>query len=272
MHPPQALPVCYKGISGKKKIPQIHEHDLLDFVPSPKNHNDHDTSTRNKRTKHFERFSIEGTELSNLNLSRYLFAVAVLILCLLILLWSRLHLSKTRMKLGEAQKSYEIALKENQRLELEINYILSPTSIDQQIKQNHLDPMFPSSTSIRQQSSKRTLHASIQEKPKSFVQSPKSPFPLIRTGQRSSKSSCAFQMKKIALRKSITSTYCETHQWYWDLGWDLLFLLTTRAGFLMLIPDDRLEDQTKSNWSSTRRSKDVAETSWIGIMKSWQQV
>ena len=90
-----------------------------------------------------ERFSIEGTELSNLNLSRYLFAVAVLILCLLILLWSRLHLSKTRMKLGEAQKSYEVALKENQRLELEINYILSPASIDQQIKQNHLDPNVP---------------------------------------------------------------------------------------------------------------------------------
>lgn len=90
-----------------------------------------------------ERFSIEGTELSKINLSRYFFAVSVLILCLLILLWSRLHLSKTRMKLGKAQQSYELALKENQRLELEINYILSPASIDQQIKQNHLDPNVP---------------------------------------------------------------------------------------------------------------------------------
>lgn len=88
-----------------------------------------------------QRFSIEGIELSNLR--RYIFAIFVLILCLIILLWSRLHLSKTRMKLGKAQKSYELALKENQRLELELNYILSPASIDQQIKQNQLDPNVP---------------------------------------------------------------------------------------------------------------------------------
>jgi hypothetical protein len=88
-----------------------------------------------------QRFSIEGIELSNLR--RYAFAIFVLIFCLIILLWSRLHLSKTRMKLGKAQKSYELALKENQRLELELNYILSPASIDQQIKQNQLDPNVP---------------------------------------------------------------------------------------------------------------------------------
>lgn len=93
------------------------------------------------KTSITQRFSIEGIELSNLR--RYLVAVIVFILCLIILLWSRIHLSKTRMKLGTAQQAYETALKENQRLELEINYILSPASIEQQIKQNDLDPNVP---------------------------------------------------------------------------------------------------------------------------------
>ena len=65
-----------------------------------------------------QRLSIEGIELNSLR--RYLFAMFVFILCLIVLLWSRLHLNKTRMKLGEAQKTYELALKENQRLELDL--------------------------------------------------------------------------------------------------------------------------------------------------------
>ena len=88
-----------------------------------------------------QRFSIEGIELRSLK--RYLVAIGVVILCLLLLLWSRIQLGKTRMKLSQAQQSYEIALKEHQRLELELNYILSPASIDQQIKKHNLDPNVP---------------------------------------------------------------------------------------------------------------------------------
>jgi len=99
-------------------------------------------STQKSTTKTLsQRLSIDGIELSNLR--RYAFAIAAIILCLIVLLWSRIHLSKTRMKLGKAQKSYEVALKENQRLELELNYILSPSSIEQQILQNNLDPNVP---------------------------------------------------------------------------------------------------------------------------------
>ena len=88
-----------------------------------------------------QRFSIEGIELSSLK--RYMVALGVVILCLLLLLWSRIQLGKTRMKLGKAQQSYEVALKEHQRLELELNYILSPASIDQQIEKHNLDPNVP---------------------------------------------------------------------------------------------------------------------------------
>ena len=99
------------------------------------------TSKETSKTSFSQRFAIEGIELSNLR--RYIVAIVVFIICLIILLWSRIHLSKTRLKLGKAQHFYELALKENQRLELEINYILSPASIDQQIKQNNLDPNVP---------------------------------------------------------------------------------------------------------------------------------
>ena len=98
------------------------------------------TPSINKKT-FSQRFSIEGIELSSLK--RYMIALSVLILCLLLLLWSRIQLGKPRMKLGKAQQSYEVALKEHQRLELELNYILSPASIDQQIQKHDLDPNVP---------------------------------------------------------------------------------------------------------------------------------
>ena len=50
---------------------------------------------------------------------------------------------KTWDALADAEASMSDMLFKIKRLELEINYILSPTSIDQQIKQNHLDPNVP---------------------------------------------------------------------------------------------------------------------------------
>ncbi|MEC7984090.1 MAG: hypothetical protein VX278_02930 [Myxococcota bacterium] len=82
--------------------------------------------------------SIEGIELSSLK--RYMVALFILIVCLIVLLWSRLQLSKTRMELGKAQNTYEEALREHQRLELELNLLLSPAAIEQQINQLGLDP------------------------------------------------------------------------------------------------------------------------------------
>ena len=82
--------------------------------------------------------SIEGIELSSLK--RYMVALFILILCLIILLWSRLQLSKTRMALGKSQNTYEEALREHQRLELELNLLLSPAAIEQQINELGLDP------------------------------------------------------------------------------------------------------------------------------------
>jgi len=80
---------------------------------------------------------LEGIELNNLN--RYLAAVLVVISCFLVLLWSRLELSETRVALGHAQTRYDNALKEKQRLELELNLLLSPAAIEQQVEDMGLD-------------------------------------------------------------------------------------------------------------------------------------
>ena len=80
---------------------------------------------------------LEGIELSSLN--RYLAAVLVVISCFLVLLWSRLELSETRVALGHAQTRYDNALKEKQRLELELNLLLSPAAIEQQVEDMGLD-------------------------------------------------------------------------------------------------------------------------------------
>ena len=76
--------------------------------------------------------AIEGIELPILN--RYLLAALVLIGCLLVLLWSRLHLRETRVQLGHSRARYEAALKEQQRLELELNLLLSPAAIEEQVE------------------------------------------------------------------------------------------------------------------------------------------
>jgi len=81
---------------------------------------------------------LEGIELNSLN--RYLAAILVIIACFLVLLWSRMELSETRVALGHAQTRYDNALKEKQRLELEMNLLLSPAAIEQQVNEMGLDP------------------------------------------------------------------------------------------------------------------------------------
>ena len=83
------------------------------------------------RSRILQPMVLDGVEIPILN--RYLLSALVLIGCLLVLLWSRLDLRETRVALGHAQTRYENALKEKQRLELELNLLLSPVAIEQQV-------------------------------------------------------------------------------------------------------------------------------------------
>ena len=65
----------------------------------------------------------------------YFFIVfLVIVSCGLTLLWSRLDLNETRVALGHAQRDYQAALEEHQRLQIELSVLTSPTSVQQQIK------------------------------------------------------------------------------------------------------------------------------------------
>jgi hypothetical protein len=75
---------------------------------------------------------ISGTEVSNLN--RFLLLIFLIVTCFLVLLWSRLDLNETKVALGIAQHQYQLALEEHQRLELELNLLLAPLSIQEQVK------------------------------------------------------------------------------------------------------------------------------------------
>ena len=79
-----------------------------------------------------EKVYISGTEVSNLN--RFLLLVFLIVTCFLVLLWSRLDLNETKVALGIAQQQYQLGLEENQRLELELNLLLAPVSIQEQVK------------------------------------------------------------------------------------------------------------------------------------------
>ena len=81
-----------------------------------------------KKSRLLKPITLEGVELSMLY--RYLFAALVLIGCFLTLLWSRLDLRETRVALNHAQLKYEAALEERHRLELELNLLLSPTTVE----------------------------------------------------------------------------------------------------------------------------------------------
>ena len=76
--------------------------------------------------------SLHGVELSNLH--RFVLVFAVIVTCFLVLLWSRLELNEAQVALGKAQVTYKKALEENQRLQVELSMLTSPSSIHEQIK------------------------------------------------------------------------------------------------------------------------------------------
>ncbi len=72
-------------------------------------------------------------------LSKYLFVLLVLITCFLTLLWSRLDINETKVAMGNAQNDYRRALEENHRLQLELNLLLDPASIERQVETWNLE-------------------------------------------------------------------------------------------------------------------------------------
>ena len=66
-------------------------------------------------------------------LSKYLFVLLVLITCCLTLWWSRLDINETKVAMGNAQNDYRKAIEENHRLQLELNLLLDPASIERQV-------------------------------------------------------------------------------------------------------------------------------------------
>jgi|AACY02.8.fsa_nt_gi hypothetical protein len=75
----------------------------------------------------FQPIQLKGVELPVL--SRYAFALGVLIVCILTLLWSRLDLRETRVNLSKAQHKYKGVIEEQHRLQLELDALLAPSSI-----------------------------------------------------------------------------------------------------------------------------------------------
>jgi hypothetical protein len=106
-----------------------------------------------KKSRIFKPITLEGIELSMVY--RYLFAAFVLIGCFLILLWSRLDLRETRVALNHAQLKYEAALEERHRLELELNLLLSPTTVEDDAKTYELDNQIRI-VNIREEHSKKS--------------------------------------------------------------------------------------------------------------------
>lgn len=72
-------------------------------------------------------------------LTKYLFVILTLVVCFLTLLWSRLDINETNVALGNAQNHYRAALEENHRLQLELNLLLDPASIERQIENWELE-------------------------------------------------------------------------------------------------------------------------------------
>ena len=89
--------------------------------------------------------SVKSVPIPNLHdvevntLSRYLFVLLVLITCFLTLLWSRLDINETKVAMGNAQNDYRKALEENHRLQLELNLLLDPASIERQVETWNLE-------------------------------------------------------------------------------------------------------------------------------------
>ncbi len=67
-------------------------------------------------------------------LRKYAFVLFVLAACFLVILWSRLDINESNVAMGKAQKDYRRALEENHRLNLELNLLLDPASIERQVE------------------------------------------------------------------------------------------------------------------------------------------
>ena len=76
--------------------------------------------------------SFHGLELSSLY--RFVIIFALIVTCFLILLWSRIELNEAEGALAKAQTTYKKAIEENQRLQVELSMLTSPSSIHNQIK------------------------------------------------------------------------------------------------------------------------------------------
>ena len=94
-------------------------------------------SEQRTRTHVLRPMVLQGIELNGL--SRYIAPLVVIGACVMVMLWSSIELKNTRTSLGKAQTRYENALKEKQRLELEMNLLLSPAAIEQQVNELGLD-------------------------------------------------------------------------------------------------------------------------------------
>ena len=71
-------------------------------------------------------------KVSTTSLTNYVVLLAVLVVCFITLLWSRLNINETQTALSQAQKSYLEAIEEQERLELELHVLLSPQAIQDQ--------------------------------------------------------------------------------------------------------------------------------------------
>lgn len=99
------------------------------------------TQTDSINTPHIEAIKstsiLPGVAINTL--TKYLFVILTLVVCFLILLWSRLDINETNVALGKAQDNYRAALEENHRLQLELNLLLDPASIERQIEDWNLE-------------------------------------------------------------------------------------------------------------------------------------
>ena len=85
-----------------------------------------------------QELTLPGIEISVF--SRFGFAVFVFSICIWVLLWSRNQVQQTKVALGQAQTQLDRAVKQQQLLELELNTLLSPGAIEEQVSTWDLEP------------------------------------------------------------------------------------------------------------------------------------
>lgn len=82
--------------------------------------------------------TLPGIEVSVF--SKFGLAVVIFSVCVWVLLWSRNQVQQTKVALSQAQHQLDRAIKKQQLLELELNMILSPVSIEEQVREWKLQP------------------------------------------------------------------------------------------------------------------------------------